>query len=145
MRSAEMTSPQIGEAARANALVLVPLGQTEEHGPHLPTGTDAMIADAVAAGIEQALDGEMPVVVLDTVRYGYSVKAVANWPGTITTSCAPATSSARLADTGISAKLITGWPSADTRSISNKQLPSTSRLRACKVPATSSISCVRKT
>ena len=83
MRFSEMSSPEIGEAAKGNALVLLPVGQTEEHGPHLPAGTDAMISDELASRIEKALDAEIPVVVMDTVRYGYSVKKVANWPGTI--------------------------------------------------------------
>ena len=78
-----MSSPQIGEVARRGALVLLPVGQTEEHGPHLPTGTDAMIADELASRIEKALEGELPVVVMDTVCYGYSVKLVADWPGTV--------------------------------------------------------------
>jgi len=83
MKFSEMTSPQVGEAARANALVLLPVGQTEEHGPHLPLGTDAMIARAVAARIERELEGEMQVLVMDTVCYGYSVREVAAWPGTV--------------------------------------------------------------
>jgi len=31
------------------ALVVLPVGTVEQHGPHLPTGTDALIAGAVAA------------------------------------------------------------------------------------------------
>jgi creatinine amidohydrolase len=31
------------------ALVVVPVGATEQHGPHLPTGTDALIVEAVTA------------------------------------------------------------------------------------------------
>jgi creatinine amidohydrolase len=78
-----MSYPLLAEAVSRNALVLAPIGQTEEHGPHLPTGTDAMIADAVACGIEQELEGELPVVVVDTFRCGYSVRDVARWPGLI--------------------------------------------------------------
>ena len=83
MKFAEMSSPEVGDAAQRKALVLVPIGQTEEHGPHLPTGTDAVIADEVAARIERQLEDEMPVLVMDTVRYGYSVQAVAEWPGLV--------------------------------------------------------------
>lgn len=33
------------------ALAIVPVGSTEQHGPHLPTTTDTAIAEAVAAGL----------------------------------------------------------------------------------------------
>jgi hypothetical protein len=34
------TSPELEEAIQKDAIVLVPIGQVEEHGPHLPVGTD---------------------------------------------------------------------------------------------------------
>ena len=37
-------------------LVLVPLGSTEQHGPHLPLDTDTVIATAVAHEVGAALD-----------------------------------------------------------------------------------------
>jgi creatinine amidohydrolase len=36
-------------AARRPRLAIVPLGATEQHGPHLPLATDTLIADALAA------------------------------------------------------------------------------------------------
>ena len=36
----ERTSPDIAAAVAANAPVIVPLGATEQHGAHLPLGTD---------------------------------------------------------------------------------------------------------
>ena len=36
---AERTSPEIGQAAERNALILIPVGQLEEHGRHLPLNT----------------------------------------------------------------------------------------------------------
>ena len=44
----ELTSPQIGEYINAGALVLIPIGQTEEHGDHLPVNADTIIAESVA-------------------------------------------------------------------------------------------------
>src|SRR4051812_23745488 len=35
-----MTAPDIRSAARDDAVVIVPLGATEQHGPHLPTQVD---------------------------------------------------------------------------------------------------------
>ena len=39
----------------ADAVVLVPIGSTEQHGPHLPFDTDTVIALAVAAGVAERL------------------------------------------------------------------------------------------
>ncbi|MET3804045.1 creatinine amidohydrolase [Nakamurella sp. UYEF19] len=39
--------PQVAESART--LLIWPIGSTEQHGPHLPLGTDTIIASALAA------------------------------------------------------------------------------------------------
>lgn len=44
-------SPQLGARTWETAgggILLVPLGSTEQHGPHLPMSTDTIVADAVA-------------------------------------------------------------------------------------------------
>ena len=48
-RYSARTSPEIAAADRP--LVIVPVGATEQHGPHLPVGTDTMLAVAVAEGV----------------------------------------------------------------------------------------------
>ncbi|HEY0260981.1 MAG TPA: mycofactocin biosynthesis peptidyl-dipeptidase MftE [Lacisediminihabitans sp.] len=53
-------------------LVLVPLGSTEQHGPHLPFSTDSAIATAVALRIADRLRDRGPVVVAPTIPYGAS-------------------------------------------------------------------------
>jgi creatinine amidohydrolase len=40
----DMTATQIAAAAKRGAGILLPIGVMEAHGPHLPTGTDALIA-----------------------------------------------------------------------------------------------------
>jgi mycofactocin precursor peptide peptidase len=52
-------------------LVLVPLGAIEQHGPHLPLDTDAVIAEAVATRAAKLL-GDTPVVVAPVLAYGAS-------------------------------------------------------------------------
>lgn len=55
------------------ALVLVPLGSTEQHGPHLPFSTDSLVASAVAAGVASSMSADgRSVVVAPTVPYGAS-------------------------------------------------------------------------
>jgi creatinine amidohydrolase len=52
-------------------LVLMPLGAIEQHGPHLPLHTDAVIAEAVATRVAQLLRDEN-VVVAPVQAYGAS-------------------------------------------------------------------------
>ncbi|WP_312881131.1 mycofactocin biosynthesis peptidyl-dipeptidase MftE [Thermomonospora cellulosilytica] len=69
---------------QAGPLVLVPIGSTEQHGPHLPLSTDTVIAQAVA---ERAADVLRPrtagqVLVAPAIAYGASGEH-AGFPGTI--------------------------------------------------------------
>ncbi len=75
--------PKLKEAAENNTLIILPVGQTEEHGMHLPVGTDALIAEEVAKRVAGKIEDELPVLVMPTVWSGYSMKAVSKWPGTI--------------------------------------------------------------
>lgn len=52
---AEMTAPEIRRLPRESTLIVAPIAATEQHGPHLPTSTDAILAVAVAAGVDRAL------------------------------------------------------------------------------------------
>ncbi|EMA58626.1 creatininase family protein [Halorubrum kocurii] len=49
MYLADHTWPELGEALSEGAVALVPLGSTEQHGPHLPLATDHLIAEALAS------------------------------------------------------------------------------------------------
>lgn len=80
----DLTSPQIKAAVDGNALLLLPLGQTEEHGNHLPLGTDTLIAEQVCAETARQLSGTIPTLVLPSIEYGYSGKIMTKWPGTFT-------------------------------------------------------------
>ncbi len=51
----------------ARAPVFLPVGALEQHGPHLPLGTDALLATAIAAGVAAAVDG----IVAPALAYGY--------------------------------------------------------------------------
>ena len=41
-------------------LLVVPLGATEQHGPHLPLGTDTVIASALAHGVDAVVAPALP-------------------------------------------------------------------------------------
>ena len=71
------------EYLKKRTLLILPVGTTEEHGPHLPVDTDARIAEAYGTRLAATLVSEIPVLLLDTIRYGYSMKIMRQWPGTI--------------------------------------------------------------
>ncbi|MFB6470146.1 MAG: creatininase family protein [Vulcanisaeta sp. AZ3] len=48
------------ELSRGNFVVIIPVGSIEQHGPHLPLGTDSIIANYVASEVE----GRFPNLVL---------------------------------------------------------------------------------
>lgn len=52
---ADMTYPEVVEAAGWDALVLWGLGVIEQHGPHLPLGTDVYMAAALLRRVRQLL------------------------------------------------------------------------------------------
>ncbi|WP_416675678.1 creatininase [Egbenema bharatensis] len=50
-----------------NAIVLIPCGALEQHGPHLPLGTDALLSTSVAQAVAEQING----LVAPTFSYGY--------------------------------------------------------------------------
>lgn len=52
----ELTWPEAGSTAAAQDAVIIPVGATEQHGPHLPLAVDTRICEAVALGVS-ALTG----------------------------------------------------------------------------------------
>lgn len=75
---AGMTWPEVAAAA-GGLLLAVPVGATEQHGPHLPLGTDTLVARALAEGLAAA---RPDVVVAPAVPYGSSGEH-AGFPGTL--------------------------------------------------------------
>ncbi|HTT47910.1 MAG TPA: creatininase family protein [Pseudolabrys sp.] len=53
----ELTQPEIAAQLKANPLVILPAGSVEQHGPHLPTGTDTFAANVIAAAVAERMDG----------------------------------------------------------------------------------------
>ncbi len=77
----EQTWPQIQQAIDDDAVLLLPLGQTEQHGTHLQTGCDTIIARHVADAVATKLGGDPLTLVMPPIAYGYVPKAIQNWPG----------------------------------------------------------------
>lgn len=53
----ELTQPEIAAQLRKHPLVILPAGSVEQHGPHLPTGTDIFAANAIAHAVAEKMDG----------------------------------------------------------------------------------------
>ena len=51
----ELSMTDFAGVDRDKALVVLPFGSVEQHGPHLPVGTDALIVEAVVEGVMQRL------------------------------------------------------------------------------------------
>jgi creatinine amidohydrolase len=84
VRWADCTAPEVGEAAVEGRLAVLPVGATEQHGPHLATGTDFVLAAAAAeAACERSGD-----IVLPALPLGCSLGHTDRWPGTISLSAA---------------------------------------------------------
>lgn len=73
---------QSGTSGNTRVLLLVPVGACEQHGPHLPVNTDAVIAESVAKGVAEALRDTARVLVAPTVAYGASGEH-GDFPGTV--------------------------------------------------------------
>jgi creatinine amidohydrolase len=68
---AEMNREQLRAAAK-ESLAVLPIGATEQHGPHLPTGTDLFAVDAVAREAAAQASAEIPVIVTPALPFGSS-------------------------------------------------------------------------
>jgi creatinine amidohydrolase len=64
---AEMSWPEFAARVEAGATVLLPLGATEQHGPHLALSVDVVIPTAVCEGVARNING----MVAPTIPYGY--------------------------------------------------------------------------
>jgi creatinine amidohydrolase len=76
---ADLAWPDVGRRAATGAVLAVPLGSTEQHGPHLPLSTDTDIAVALCLRLAAARDD---VLVAPPVAYGSSGEH-AGFPGTL--------------------------------------------------------------
>jgi creatinine amidohydrolase len=65
--------------ARCGHAAILPVGATEQHGPHLGCGVDSVIAEELCAEVAR-LTG---VPMLPTLPYGCSLGHSRRWPGTI--------------------------------------------------------------
>jgi creatinine amidohydrolase len=81
----EMAWEDFHHADAARWIAVLPVAAVEQHGPHLPAGTDAHIAAAHLARARELLPAELPVSFLPMLSIGASDEHRA-FPGTLTLS-----------------------------------------------------------
>ncbi len=85
MKFHESPAPSIRNLDRASTMLVLPLAACEQHGPHMPTGTDSIICEAVAEAVESKLTEEM--LLLPTLWLGASHHHLP-WQATMTADLA---------------------------------------------------------
>lgn len=76
-----MTWPEAKAAFERTSVVVIPTGSTEQHGPHMPLGTDFLVAEDMARRLGERAN----VIVTPTITIGYA-KYHTSFPGTLSVS-----------------------------------------------------------
>lgn len=67
-----LSAPALRQAAADQAVVIVPLGATEQHGPHLPTQVDWRLAYEISLRAARAMRAPWRAVVTPAIPFGMS-------------------------------------------------------------------------
>jgi creatinine amidohydrolase len=51
----DLTSPDVAKLIADNPVAVIPFGSTEQHGPHLPCGTDAMAGEIIGQALAERI------------------------------------------------------------------------------------------
>jgi creatinine amidohydrolase len=86
---ADLTSRHFAQLAASavidQAVVVLPVAATEQHGPHLPVSVDATLVNGVVNASLAHLPADLPVLFLPTQQIGKSNEHI-RFPGTLTLS-----------------------------------------------------------
>ncbi|MFZ3578024.1 creatininase family protein [Virgibacillus sp. DJP39] len=81
MQMQYQNSYDIKEQINNSKIAILPIGAVEAHGPHLPLGTDNLLAERLSEKLADRVNG----LLLPTLPYG-QVWSLRNFPGSITIS-----------------------------------------------------------
>lgn len=84
-RWADLSSQDLMSLDATRTVAVLPLGATEQHGPHLPLSVDTVLVEGVIQAALEHLSSDDPVWVLPTQTVGLSTEHTA-FPGTLTLS-----------------------------------------------------------
>jgi creatinine amidohydrolase len=83
---ADMTWMEVEQAAKNNAIMIVPIGVIEQHGPHLPLATDTYGAYILSLLTKKELEKQnIPTVIAPPYYYGIT-HATRMYPGSVNVS-----------------------------------------------------------
>lgn len=80
---ADLGTRDFAQLDPARTVAVLPLGATEQHGPHLPLAVDQALVDGIVAAALPRVPADVPVLVLPTQAVGYSPEH-ASFEGTLT-------------------------------------------------------------
>src|SRR4030088_468424 len=75
----DLPQPEIAAQFKKNPLVILPAGSVEQHGPHLPTGTDTFASNVIGHAVAERMDA----LVLPATPFGVTPMHMP-YEGTIT-------------------------------------------------------------
>lgn len=81
--AARIPGGELAEVAAAANFAVLPVGAVEWHGPHLPLGTDLILADGFAAESAVPVAGGPRGVLFPAVAYAACPGQTRPWPGTV--------------------------------------------------------------
>jgi creatinine amidohydrolase len=106
-RLAEMTWEEVRDARTEDSVAVLPVGAVEAHGPHLPIGTDVVIAEAMARACAEQL-GANGVMAFVLPPMWYTAAGFAdNFPGTVGVEAGTVTDLVRQVSTSLKEQGIT--------------------------------------
>ncbi|GGJ12765.1 creatininase [Alicyclobacillus cellulosilyticus] len=79
------SATRAGQIAKEGGVVIVPVGATEQHGPHLPLFTDAIIVQSLLVGALRRLPPDHPFYFLYPIALSYSMEHI-GFSGTVALS-----------------------------------------------------------
>jgi creatinine amidohydrolase len=86
----ELTLTEVEDAIRANSPVMIPIGATEQHGEHLPLGTDNMVGIEIVKRASALLAKEnVPFLMGPVISFGlrpFRIETPKDYPGTLSLS-----------------------------------------------------------
>ena len=69
---ARLKAAELAQVAKRDAIVIVPIGSTEQHGPHLPTQVNSRLVTEVAHRAARLMTATHPTIVTPTIPFGMS-------------------------------------------------------------------------
>jgi creatinine amidohydrolase/Fe(II)-dependent formamide hydrolase-like protein len=81
---ANMTWNEVRDRAKVSDIAILPVGSTEEHGPHIALNSDAFVATEIVRRAAEIVADDVKPVIAPTIPYGVGAQSIAkDFPGTL--------------------------------------------------------------